>query len=298
MSDKERDIIIWDTIFSFYKETKTKNNREWTLEQLERARKNNQKESYWCRKNGKDQKLFIKPEQRLMARLIKSFLNSSYKKGFTNKINDEKWFDKPDIINFIKTLDENKNKLNIFSKNACSLLETIKLTNYDFKKEQIENLNALCEAVNQRYVSCSKENSRLVSEFEERFYQIMEEPYRMILKMQKILPGYGIALTCDFLKESHLCNIAKPDIHLCQVFSMIDRIPYSEDLILVKRISEFAENVGKKPDPDNFCNSGPYYIDKIIWMLCSRNKKEKKNGKTITIPNFKKELLNRIASKL
>ena len=95
--------------------------------------------------------------------------------------------------------------------------------------------------------------------------------------MQKILPDYGIALTCDFLKESHLFNIAKPDIHLCHVFSVIDKIQYSSDLVLAKRIADFAENAGCRPEPENFCNTGSYYIDKIIWMLCSRSKTDKRD---------------------
>ena len=93
------------------------------------------------------------------------------------------------------------------------------------------------------------------------------------MKMQKLLPGLGIALTCDFLKESHLCNIAKPDVHICHVFSVIDRIPYSMDLALVRRVGEFADNVCQ-PVEDHFCESGAYHVDKIIWMICSKGKKE------------------------
>ena len=165
-------------------------------------------------------------------------------------------------------------------------------------------MEALHGIVNQEYKSCSEKKELQVSRFEQKFLDITKErnnrfadriPVDLIFKMQKLIRGFGIALTCDFLKESHLCNIAKPDVHLRQVFSMIDRIPYSEDLILVKRISEFAENVDKSPQSDDFCNSGPYYIDKIIWMLCSRNKKLEDNNNT-PIPSFKDELLDTIAA--
>ena len=291
MSRRERDLLIWRTIKKFYKTECIKNHL------LEQIRQQNQLEAYWCRPEGDKQNLFDKPKQRLMARFIKSYLNTSWHKiesDNSKRVELEKWFDKPDIIDFINTLDGNKNKLNIFSKNACSvLLETNDLKDYTFDKEQSNNLKALQKAVNQRYVSCSKENSRLVSEFEERFYPITEEPYQMILKMQKILPGYGIALTCDFLKESHLCNIAKPDVHLCHVFSMIDRTPYDMNLILVKRVSEFANHVGLEPQADDFCNSGPYFIDKIIWMLCCTHKLDKDK---IVIESFKNKLLDTIAA--
>ena len=308
MSNKERDPIIWETIISFYKEIKTKNKRQWTFEQLEKARETNQKEAYWCKDDKGNQELFInKPEQRLMARLIKSFLNTSYKEGFRDTINDEKWFDEPYIIAFLqnKITSIKDTKLKNFVTDACDLLPgTMQLTDPEFKQEQKDNLEALRIIVDQVF----KHKEQQLSNFEETFLDhIMKErnnrindsiPVDLIFKMQKITRGFGIALTCDFLKESHLCNIAKPDVHLRHVFSIIDGIPYSEDLILVKRISEFAENVGKKPDPDDFCNSGPYYIDKIIWMLCSRNKEYNDNGTQIKIPSFKDELLKRIAAKL
>ena len=90
------------------------------------------------------------------------------------------------------------------------------------------------------------------------------------------MPSKGVKL-----KESHLCNIAKPDVHLCHVFSVIDKIQYSMDLVLVRRIAEFAEHVGLSPKSNDFCNSDSYYIDKIIWMLCSNM--------------FKNELMQEIA---
>jgi hypothetical protein len=305
MSDKERDKIIWDTIISFYKEP-IKNKRKWSLEQMEQARQENQEKAYWCREAGDNQKLFIKPEQRLMARLIKSFLNTSYKGGYRKITNDENWFDEPEIIFFLQEKINNNSsnfdtKLKDFVTDACALLtKTTQLTNDELNQEQTANLKALRDIVNSKYDAIVNPEKPQDWNYDEMIVaQVKEEPYITILKMKKLIRGFGIALTCDFLKESHLYNIAKPDVHLRHVFSMIDRIPYSEDLILVKRISEFAEHVDKKPDPEDFCNSGPYYIDKIIWMLCSRNKEYKNdNGTQIKIPDFKKELLKRIAAKL
>ena len=102
MSDKERDQIIWNTIFSFYEDK----NKEWPLEQ---TRQENQEKAYWCREAGDNQKLFInKPEQRLMARFVKSFLNTSHKGGLRETIDDEKWFDKQDIICFLQGVLQGK----------------------------------------------------------------------------------------------------------------------------------------------------------------------------------------------
>lgn len=316
MSDKDRDQIIWNAILDFYVDK----NKEWPLE---KARKRNQKKSYWCRDNKGNQEFFNKPKQRLMARLIKSFLNTSYKGEFKKRAEREKWFDNSDIIKFSESLsnrNQNKDKLINFISDACSLLTKLqqsggmtKLTNFSFEKEQKDNLDVLRTIVDQEF----NQKKLQVSKFEKTFLEhITKEqntsaafggdsdlpgnriPVDLIFKMQKLIRGFGVALTCDFLKESHLCNIAKPDIHLRHVFSMIDGIPYSEDLILVKRISEFAEHV-EPPQTDKFCNSGPYYIDKIIWMLCSRNKEYKNDyGPQIKIPDFKEELLKRIAAKV
>ena len=154
------------------------------------------------------------------------------------------------------------------------------LKNYDFNEKQTHNFDNLVDVINVEFTnSPSPEEqkklpkSQRVSEYEKIIYKTLDDPYQTIMKMQKLLPGLGIALTCDFLKESHLCNIAKPDVHICHVFSVIDSIPYSMDLALVKRVAEFAQNVCP-PVEDHFCESGAYCVDKIIWMICSKGKKK------------------------
>ena len=42
------------------------------------------------------------------------------------------------------------------------------------------------------------------------------------------------------------------------------------DLALVKRVAEFANNVCKA-NKDDFCNSGAYYVDKVIWKICKED---------------------------
>ena len=139
----------------------------------------------------------------------------------------------------------------------------------------------------------NKEKELKVSRFEEIIYENICEPYRTIMKMQKLFPGFGIALSCDFLKESHLCNIAKPDIHLCHVFSLIDGIPYSMDLTLVKRVAEFAANVCPT-DENNFCGSGAYNVDKVIWQICSNYDVDNDTKKK----SFKEDFLDELANLL
>ena len=301
----QRDKMIWEIILKLYYEECLKTNN-----QLEKARLDNQKGAYWCRSKVNDipQDIFSAPKQRLVARFIKSYLNTTWNripaKEFINRTEQEKWFDEKDIISKIRPFcnlsterKDKRDKRIVFLEKVLSLLGNLQLKDYAFNQLQEANFEALSEAVDTEFEN-STDNTKLpksqrVSSFEETIIRQTEKPYRAILKMQKILPGYGVALTCDFLKESHLCNIAKPDVHLSHVFSVIDKIKYSMDLVLVKRIAEFAENVGLSPNPDDFCNTGSYYIDKIIWMLCSRSKTEEDDNE---ISSVKGELLNRIAS--
>lgn len=277
--EKQRDQAIWDIIIKLYN---SKN--------LEESRKKNQEIAYWCPPNNIDKDapvphLFTDTKQRLMARFVKSYLNTAWHKiQSKEKPEQENWFSQSNIIDIIRSIPDSKDNLIRFSKKVLMLLNRVELKDYGFNELQEDSFKALSYAADE-YMKALKNadlpKSQRVSEYEEKIFEQAEEPYRTILKMQKVLPGFGIALTCDFLKESHLCNIAKPDVHLCHVFSVIDKIQYSMDLVLVRRIAEFAEHVGLSPKSNDFCNSGSYYIDKIIWMLCSNM--------------FKNELMQEIA---
>ena len=155
-----------------------------------------------------------------------------------------------------------------FCEKAAKIAENLKLKEYGFNEEQEENFDSLSKVISVFFEKEYEKKALKVSVYEKIIYEKLQDPYRTIMKMQKLLPGLGVALTCDFLKESHLCNIAKPDVHICHVFSILDGIPYSMDLPLVRRIAEFAAAACPE-DPHDFCNSGAYNVDKIIWMLCS-----------------------------
>ena len=282
MNKRESDIQIWETIINFYK-------KYCPVDEWEKRRQKNQLEAYWCRPDGEKQNLFQNPRQRIFARLIKSYQNTTWHQiqlslGKDEKNNKEKeqrrvlitdpWFEYEDLIDKVES--EISDNLNFKGKDIVKFCEKaldiakelgkFNLSNYCFKQEQTENFTALKNVIS--IIFDKKKDELKVSVFEKIFYKTLAEPYQTIMKMQKLLPGLGIALTCDFLKESHLCNIAKPDVHICHVFSVIDGIPYSMDLALVRRIIEFAKNVCPV-DENDFCGSGAYHVDKIIWMICS-----------------------------
>ena len=273
IGSKERDNEIWKVIMGYYNE-----------KNLENKRKENQKKSYWCRSEKGKNHLFSDPKQRIMARFITSFYNSPHRGK-----RPEEWFSESDIINTIQNFVKSKKKrdgtiktmFTLFAKDTLVLLNDMKLKKYSFNQQQTVNFSSLRARVHSVFEERTNPTNRNNPEYlsipgyEKFIIEKSEEPYQTIMKMQKLLPGYGTALACDFLKETHLYNIAKPDVHLCHVFSVIDKTRYSMDLALAKRIAEFAEHVSS-PDSNNFCNSGSFYIDKIIWMLCSESKSIKK----------------------
>ena len=295
MEATKNDNRYWDVLKKYYDDHFAACNK----------REENQLEAYWCRPAGDNQELFQDPKQRIFARLIKSYQNTTWhqvqlsvtdektdpaKNGNRRKLITDPWFEEADIMTtalratetntFFQDSKHPKNEFVKFCKMAAEIVKRLELKRYIFNEEQKENFDSLSTAVSELFKE--KKEDLKVSVFEKIIYEQLQDPFKTIMKMQKLFPGLGVALTCDFLKESHLCNIAKPDVHISHIFSIIDGIPYSMDLTLVKRVSEFAAAVCPA-DPNDFCNSGAYYIDKIVWMNCSDydtdGEKKKKNLK-------------------
>ena len=277
-------------------------------------RQENQLEAYWCRPAGNNQDLFRdNPKQRIFARLIKSYQNTTWHQiqlsipqESEKKNNGEKrrllitdhWFENSEIIEtalneieknaFFRNLAEDNDFVR-FCRMAAKIVEKLELREYNFNEEQEANFDSLKEVIAAFFEDKFTGKDLKVSAFEKIIYEQLWDPYRTIMKMQKLLPGLGVALTCDFLKEAHLCNIAKPDVHICHVFSLMDGIPYSMDLTLVKRVSEFADAVCEA-DSNNFCGSGAYNVDKIVWMNCSDYDTDGDHEKKMSKDKFLKKL--------
>lgn len=299
MYDPCYDRKIWEAIKKCYPEV-------WDAE-----RRKNQLEAYWCRPEGENQELFCDdPRQRIFARLIKSYQNTTWHQIQLNDTerdnikNDgaprrflitDHWFDSLNIIETaereIKTSSKIKSRKDFveFCEEALEIADRLELGKCGFNEEQKGNFAQLSKVVSERFDKRSKGKELKISRFEAIMYEELQEPYRTVMKMQKLLPGLGIALVCDFLKESHLCNIAKPDVHIDHVFSVIDRVPYSMDLALVRRVAEFAA-AACRAEQNDFCNSGAYNVDKIIWMICSDYNTESDKKKKISKGEFLKKL--------
>ena len=89
MSSLNFDRKVWKFIENFYKES-----CGW----LDGKRKENQLEAYWCRPAGDGQKLFTDPKQRVFARFLRSYLNTTWHKIGKGNGSIIDWFDFDDII--------------------------------------------------------------------------------------------------------------------------------------------------------------------------------------------------------
>ena len=82
------------------------------------------------------------------------------------------------------------------------------------------------------------------------------------LLLSREISGFGLALSCDFLKELGYANFAKPDVHLCDIFIGLALCPEdSDDYEVLKAVVRVARNCGVKP----------YNVDKLFWLIGSGN---------------------------
>lgn len=81
------------------------------------------------------------------------------------------------------------------------------------------------------------------------------------------IPGFGLALTCDWLKECGCTWLVKPDIHIIEVYKHLinsgnDKIK-NEELI----IDMFDYSILIQHEVDKSMTA--YKLDKMIWLICT-----------------------------
>ena len=88
-----------------------------------------------------------------------------------------------------------------------------------------------------------------------------------IKTISNYIPGFGLALTCDWLKECGCTWLVKPDIHIIEVYKHLinsenDKIK-NEDLI----IDMFDYSILIQHEVDKSMTA--YKLDKMIWLICT-----------------------------
>ena len=151
MSSFKFDRKVWSFIKEFY---------ENSCGEIEKKRKENQLEAYWCRPEGNDQKLFAVPKQRVFARFLRSYLNTTWHKIGKGNGSIIDWFDFDDIIKNANAavkdnLLENK-PLKSFCKSILDFIEKLELKNYNFEQEQTENFKIFSDSVGEIFNELQK----------------------------------------------------------------------------------------------------------------------------------------------
>ena len=109
---------------------------------------------------------------------------------------------------------------------------------------------------------------------------------------KKVPYGFGIALSCDFLKELDDCFsfLAKPDVHLMDTVCALKgraRKNYEGEkgISLVKDMQELVDEINGTLRQKGERTITVYQLDRMIWLICSENffLHDVENGKEIYI---------------
>lgn len=109
-----------------------------------------------------------------------------------------------------------------------------------------------------------------------------KDGYKSIIKYfrkEVIKHGFGVALTCDFLKEydEEFSDLVKPDIHIKDTLCALkkhNKNYYSTDKKLFECIDdmqELVESINVELKKNNEHEITAYQLDKMIWLICSEN---------------------------
>lgn len=142
-----------------------------------------------------------------------------------------------------------------------------------FSKSAISSAKFMTEFKN------AEDFKTFVKQFDYNIHTRMALP---LLIAQKI-HGFQFALSCDCLKELGFTNYCKPDVHIIEVLEQTG-ISTKEPIDVFEAITRMAKD----------CNTTPYKIDKIMWLICSGNF----YLNDIKIPRHKQQLIELVNNEL
>lgn len=104
--------------------------------------------------------------------------------------------------------------------------------------------------------------------------------YSAALFLREEIFGFGIALSCDFLKEIGYTEFGKPDVIVKRIFQYVGLAESNTDYEVLKVIGRVAKNSGVTP----------FNVDKVFWLIGSsllHNEIDPKTGKPPILPGKK-----------
>ncbi len=125
-----------------------------------------------------------------------------------------------------------------------------------------------------RYCKTIISSSIFLSKFEsvQQFYEFIDQLYKSE-NTKNILPlllsieidGYGIALSCDFLKELGYVQYGKPDTHIKDIF--IAAKYFEKHVKNTIKVDYYSLQIFDMIAKSN--KTTAYNVDKIFWLICT-----------------------------
>jgi hypothetical protein len=119
-----------------------------------------------------------------------------------------------------------------------------------------------------RYCGTMFEGAQLLSHFDttDQFFKLIDTLYAInpafaANLIDNAVPGFGYALSRDFLKEMGYLRFVKPDDHVLDICELLELTDGRDQLLADKAVTEIADDAGVEP----------YTIDKMFFLLGSGN---------------------------
>ena len=174
----------------------------------------------------------------------------------------------PNVIKFVQRKDEIREILYNYDLEKISVInpDTLyKRFRNKFNVTSVDNnfnswLKFSKSAISSAKFMCEFKNVDDFKSFVQQFdYNIHTRIALPLLIAQKI-HGFQFALSCDCLKELGFTNYCKPDVHIIDVLEQTG-ISSKDPINVFETITKMAHD----------CNTTPYKVDKIMWLICSGN---------------------------
>jgi len=155
------------------------------------------------------------------------------------------------------------------------------------------NINKADSGLWPQYCNTILSGARFLSKFSdfkdfENFVEFFHNDERarnaLPLLLKEEIDGFGLALSCDFLKESGYTMFGKPDVHLKAIFSELGISSTEKDYDVLNAIVRVARNN----------NVSPYAVDKLFWLIGSGKfylNKDPKTGKSLMTGRNRKKFI-------
>jgi hypothetical protein len=207
----------------------------------------------------------------MYARFVSSWFNASGKGSYTKNLHKLK-LDIKKLLNDFKDTNVSKSGLDL-------LLEVRNSSDYDSLKDiekeyfsyrllmLLEGLSGIQKLIGKaNFSNPIKKSSRNFRNFEEYFDEVRK---KISLLNSKLIPGMGITLVADAVKESGLIDVIKTDLHVVRVLNGVFNLKLKENPDSDGQFKETLREMYKVYMDTDEPEMSMYKLDKLIYLSCS-----------------------------